>query len=66
MIRSKAQLTKAIEKQGFKFEDAMYYPEYRNTPTLCWSVWVSCNGTEYMIEGDTVNEVYENLLEELM
>lgn len=66
-ITSKALLAKALTKIGFELTDANYYPNYRNCSNVdCWTVRVECNGTEYVIEGDTVQEVYDNVLTELM
>ena len=67
MIKSKAQLITAIEeKLGFNFVSGAYYPQYKNTMTKCWTVNIAYQGTQYEIEGDTVNEVYENIQKELL
>lgn len=64
---SKNQLIKIVtEKLGFEVVEVRYFPQYRNTMFQCWDIELVYQGTEYLIEGNTVQELLDNILEELM
>lgn len=66
-VSSKAQLVNAVEtKLGFKVVETRYFPQYRNTTMPCWDIEVEYAGTVYFVEGDTVQELYDNIIEELL
>lgn len=61
------ELIKKVEKElGFKVVGLEYYPQYRNCETKCWDIKVSYQSQEYKLEANTINELLEVIVEELM
>lgn len=61
------QLINKIEKTlGFKVVELRYFSQYRNCETPCWDIELDFQGEKYQVEANTITELYENIIEELM